>query len=73
MAAIKNDNMPVLGRDYCVRLVDFDTPVRGVTSVDDDGFANVYINSRQPSERQCKAFFHELKHIASDDFTKANS
>lgn len=66
-------NKPILtDGDYCVRLVDFDTPVRGVTAMDDSGFANVYINARQSHDRQCKAFFHEMRHILRDDFCKEN-
>ena len=65
-----NGSLPVPGRDYCVRLVDLDARVNGVTAVDEEGFANVYINSRQSFDRQCKAFFHELSHIARDDFSQ---
>lgn len=68
--AAKSNELPVPGRDYCVRIVDLDTHVKGVTAMDDEGFANVYINGRQSSDRQCKAFWHELNHILCDDFSQ---
>lgn len=55
--------------DYCVRLIDLDTHVRGVTAVDENGFASVYINARQAQPAQYAAFLHELEHIKRDDFS----
>lgn len=61
---------PVPGRDYCVRLIDLDENIGGVTAVDEDGFASVYINARQSQAKQTRSLFHELAHIARDDFSK---
>ena len=53
--------------EYRVRLVDLPPKVGGMVSMDDEGFYNVYINSRLTWERQRKVLRHELKHIAEDD------
>ena len=53
--------------EYRVRLVDLPPKVGGMVSMDDEGFYNVYINSRLTWERQRKALRHELEHIADDD------
>lgn len=53
--------------EYRVRLVDLPPRVGGMVSMDDEGFYNVYINSRLTWERQRKALRHELEHIADDD------
>ena len=65
----KKDNAFLTDSDYCVRLIDLDTHVRGVTAVDENGFASVYINARQAQPAQCAAFLHELEHIKRDDFS----
>lgn len=63
-------NRPLLtDGDYCVRLINLDTHVLGLTAVDEDGFANVYINARQAQASQTAAFLHEMEHIKRDDFT----
>lgn len=64
----KKNNTFLTDSDYYVRLIDLDTHVRGVTAMDEDGFANVYINARQAHPAQCAAFLHEIKHIQRDDF-----
>lgn len=53
--------------EYRVRLVDLPSRVGGMVSMDDEGFYNVYINSRLTWERQREALRHELDHIADDD------
>lgn len=66
-------NKPTLtDGDYCVRLIDLDPTVRGVTAMDNDSFASVYINSRHSYDRQRKAFIHEIEHILHDDFDNEN-
>lgn len=57
--------------EYRVRLVDLPSRVGGMVSMDDEGFYNVYINSRLTWERQRKALRHELEHIADDDLYNA--
>lgn len=53
---------------YCVRVVD-DMPkgVRGTTVIDEDGFANIYINARLGEIDRRRALAHELRHIGKDD------
>ena len=53
--------------EYRVRLVDLPPRVGGMVSMDEEGFYNVYINSRLTRERQREALRHELDHIAGDD------
>ncbi len=65
----KKNNVPLTDGDFCVRLIDLDTHIRGVTAVDDEGFASVYINARQASITQRAALSHELEHILQDDFS----
>lgn len=64
----KNEPMLTDG-DYCVRLLDFDGHVHGLTAMDDDGYANVYINARLPRPEQQKAFLHEVRHVLKNDFS----
>lgn len=66
----KADDLPVPERDFCVRLLNMDTCISGVTAMDDDGFANIYLNARQTWERQKKAFSHELQHMIKCDFDR---
>lgn len=56
--------------EYIVRLVDMPCSVNGVTVLDEDGFANIYINSRLSHDQQQEAIQHELRHIHRDDFYK---
>jgi hypothetical protein len=58
--------------DYCIRYVNLPYTVNGVTVMDEEGFFNVYINSRLSYECQQKAIKHELTHIARDDFFREN-
>lgn len=60
---------PIDGSDYTVRVVDFpDATVGGSVVEDADGFHNIYINARRSAEAQRDSFFHELRHIAHNDF-----
>ena len=42
----RSNKLSLTDGDYCVRLVDLDSTVCGVTAMDNDGFASVYINTR---------------------------
>lgn len=42
--------------------------VKGFVALDDEGFPNIYVNSRLSREEQYRAATHELKHIARNDF-----
>lgn len=53
---------------YCIRYVDMDTTIPGMTVEDDEGFYNIYINSRISCEEQEKTILHELSHIFDNDF-----
>ena len=66
----KPKTLPLTSSDYCVRLVDLDARIGGVTAVDEDGFASVYINARHSLPQQVKSFLHELSHILNDDFSR---
>lgn len=54
--------------NYCIRYVDLPCRVNGITVMDEEGFFNIYINDRLDYFQQQKAIFHELTHIARDDF-----
>lgn len=51
-----------------------DLPVRcKAFTIADDGFYNVYLNSRHTYETNVKSLKHELKHINNGDFDKSVS
>lgn len=54
--------------DCIVRLLDLPCSVKAVTALDEDGCANIYINSKLSREEQQKAVRHELAHVSRDDF-----
>ena len=55
--------------DGCrVRLIDLDYGVGALISVDEEGFANIYLNARLSREKQRQALRHELAHFARDDW-----
>lgn len=60
--------MKVPEEEYIVRLIELPYKVNGLTVCDENGFYNIYINSRLSLELQNKAYKHELSHIAEDDF-----
>lgn len=51
-----------------VRLKDLPCGINGMTILDSNGDYNVYINARLSVDDQKKAYQHELRHIARDDF-----
>lgn len=54
--------------DIIVRLTRLPHKVEGMTSVDDEGDYNVYLNTDIGDEKQKKALRHELSHIAHNHF-----
>ena len=48
--------------------MDMPCTVKGFVALDEDGFSNIYVNSRLSQEEQYKAAAHELKHVANGDF-----
>lgn len=54
--------------DNCeVRMIDLPPGIGGAVMVDDDGFANIYINARHGHNAQLRSLEHEIKHVLSDD------
>lgn len=49
-------------------MADLPLTVGGVTSVDENGDYNVYINSKCGWNRQKQAYKHEMAHISRNDF-----
>lgn len=60
--------MTVQNNEYVVRLIDLPCAVKAMTALDDEGFPNIYINSKLSQEAQYKALKHELNHLDRDDF-----
>lgn len=59
-----------MGNDeVVVTLHDFPTTVQGALSIDDDGTPCIHLNARLSREAQCKAFDHEMKHLANNDLS----
>lgn len=54
--------------NYTVRLLDLPYTVKAVTAMDEDGYYNIYINSKLSKETQQKAVQHELAHVQMNDF-----
>ena len=60
--------MKVWNSDYVIRQLDLPYSVKGFVAMSEDGFYNVYVNSRLSAEEQYRAAAHELVHIARGDF-----
>lgn len=58
----------VWNNEYAVRLMDMPYTVKAIVAMDEEGFNNIYVNSRLSQEEQFKAALHELNHVARDDF-----
>lgn len=57
-----------------IRIICIDLPVRcKAFTIADDGFYNVYLNSRHTYEQNKKSLKHELKHINNGDLDKENT
>lgn len=48
--------------------MDLPYSIKAMVALDEDGFSNIYVNSRLSQEEQFKAAMHELRHVARDDF-----
>lgn len=58
----------LIDNTHCVvRYMDMPGTVRGVTSFDSEGVANVYINTRLSYSQQVEALHHELEHVRRND------
>lgn len=51
-----------------VRLIDLPYSVDELVSLDEEGFASIYLNARHSREKQKKSLRHALRHLAGDDF-----
>lgn len=54
--------------NYTIRLLDLPCSVKAMVALDEDGYYNIYVNSRLSREEQRKATKHELNHMQEDDF-----
>lgn len=48
--------------------MDLPCTVKAFVAMDEDGFNNIYVNSKLSREEQRKAVMHELNHLARNDF-----
>jgi hypothetical protein len=53
-----------------LRYISLPSTVKGLTVQDESGDYNIYINARLTYESNRQTLQHEIKHIASDDFSK---
>lgn len=50
-----------------VRLIDLPCSVNAMVAVDEEGYANIYLNARHSFEKQRKSLRHELEHLERGD------
>ena len=48
--------------------MDLPCTIKAFVAMDEDGFNNIYVNSKLSREEQRKAVMHELNHLARNDF-----
>lgn len=53
--------------DYRIRMMDLPHGVKAVVSMDEDGFANIYVNARLSHDEQIAAARHEIMHVVRGD------
>jgi len=63
----------VIYLEYYIRLIDLPASVKGMTIQDEEGFFNIYINSKLNFEQQQQTIEHELCHIMRGDFDSVES
>lgn len=51
-----------------VRLIDLPYSVDEMVSIDEEGFASIFLNARHSHEQQQKSLRHALRHLDKDDF-----
>ena len=59
--------MIIENMDFVVYYLPFPLHIHGVIDRSEDGYTNIYINSRMPVERKRSALKHELMHIIRND------
>lgn len=55
-------------QECAVRLIDLPYNVDELVSVDEEGFASIYLNARHSHKQQRMGLRHALRHLAGDDF-----
>ena len=60
-------NGMIAGDEYLVRVVDLPPSVPALVALDEDGFANIYVNAHLSRAEQRRALAHELGHLLRDD------
>ena len=58
--------------DYFVRVMDLPHGVKGVVTPNSDGTFSIFLNARYDDATQRRTLEHELRHIASDHFSRAD-
>ena len=53
--------------EYIIRPLRLPPKVKAITTFDDSGFANIYVNDQISAADQHDAVYHELLHIVRDD------
>ena len=53
--------------DYRIRMMDLPHGVKAVVSMDEEGFANIYVNARLSHDEQIAAARHEIMHVVRED------
>ncbi len=53
--------------EFCIRYMDMPCAVKAFV-VEDNGFYNIFVNSRLNFEQNMKSIRHELSHIKNGDF-----
>lgn len=53
--------------EYLIRMMDMPHGVKAVVSMDEEGFANIYVNARLSHDAQIAAARHEIMHVVRGD------
>jgi len=59
--------MLIEGMDYVVRMMSLPGDIHAAVTFDNDGRANIYVNTDMSPEAQRRALDHEMTHVARDD------
>ena len=59
--------MLIEGMDYVVRMMSLPGDIHAAVTFDNDGRANIYVNTDMSPEAQQRALAHEMNHVARDD------
>lgn len=59
--------MLIEGMDYVIRMMSLPGDIHAAVTFDNDGRANIYVNTDMSPEAQQRALAHEMRHVARDD------